>query len=597
MSKLMNVDALEFDTIKNNLKTFLRNSPDFTDYDYEGSAMSILIDVLAYNTHYNALYTNMMLNESFLDSASKYSSVVSLAKSIGYTAKSRKSASAKLRVVVTDVPGAPQTLTLPKNTAFKSIKDGKEYSFYTLNTYTSIYEFGSYVFDIDVTEGFPVKNFYQVADAVEYVIPNSNVDLLTLSVYVQSSRTSSILRNFYRTDEILEVGPEDSVFYIKQREDLFYQVYFGDDVIGRSVLPGNIVYLDYLISKGGVANGCSEFFYASGARGDALYSVTTTQVASGGADAESITSIKFNAPRNYIAQNRAVTSEDYKNQILSHFPQVESVAVWGGQDNVPPQYGRVFISAKPFGRDALNSIEKNHINEFLSKKRSVVSVQQVFVDPTILEIGVEVNAYFNPTTTTKTTGELYQSVKYSIDSYASELNVFESSFRFSKFSRMIDDSDASIVSNISKIYLSRAVTPNLGIYDRYQIELGNPIFAQEGSVRTSRIRIPLFETPVTIQNDDAGDLWVYSSIDGVTQKSTSKIGHVNYSTGSIVIDSMRINSLFDPRFEFKIIPASNDVIPIRQNILVLPPSRTTINIIADSTISGGSNGYVFSSSR
>lgn len=598
MSKIQNVDALEFDQIKNNIKNFLRAKPEFTDYDYEGSAMSILIDILAYNTHYNSLYTNMMLNESFLDSASKYSSVVSLAKSIGYTAKSVRSASAKLTVVVSDVPDSPDTLTLPKHTAFKSIKDGKEFSFYTLNTYTSPNVAGTYTFNVDVTEGFPIKNFYTVADAIDYIVPNTNADMLTLGVFVQESSTSSATRQFYRTDEILDIGPEDSVFYIKQREDLFYQIFFGDDVIGRSVQTGNVIFLDYLVSKGESGNGCSAFYYASGARGDVLYSVTTTQIASGGADAESITSIKFNAPRNYIAQNRAVTSEDYKNQILSHFPQVESVAVWGGQDNDPPQYGRVFISAKPFGRSALNAIEKNQINDFLSKKRSVVSVQQVFVDPTILEIGLDVHAYYNPLTTTKTTGELKQLVKASIDSYASTLNVFESSFRFSKLSSLIDTSDNSIVSNISKIHLVRSVTPNIGIYESYHINIGNPIYAHVGSVKSSRIRVPLFDGYVSIQNDEIGDLYIYDfTPEGLQRKSTTKVGRVNFDSGLISIENIRINSLFDPIFEFKIIPTSNDVVPTRQNILTLPPKRTTINIIADPTISGGSSNYIFSPSR
>lgn len=597
MSKLMNVDALEFDTIKNNLKTFLRNSPDFTDYDYEGSAMSILIDVLTYNTHYNALYTNMMLNESFLDSASKYSSVVSLAKSIGYTAKSVKSASANVTVVITDVPDAPDTLTLPKHTSFKSVKDGKEFSFYTLNTYTAQRVADSYTFNIVITEGFPISNYYVVSDGVDYVIPNANADLLTLSVFVQESTTSSSIRQFRRTDEILEVGPEEPIFYIKQREDLFYQTFFGDDVIGRAVSPGNVVFLEYLVSKGEIGNGCSAFYYASGARGDVLYSVTTTQIASGGANAESISSVKFNAPRNYIAQNRAVTSEDYKNQILSHFPQVQSVSVWGGQDHSPPQYGRVFISAKPYGRDFLNSIEKNQINDFLSKKRSVVSVQQVFVDPSILEIGIEANVYYNPLTTTKTTGELHQMVKSTIESYSSDLDVFDISFRFSKLSTMIDKTDDSIVSNISKIYLVKSVTPSISTFERYQIEIGNPIFMQAGTIKTSRIRIPMFDEYVAIQNDESGDLYVYEfSLEGIQRKSTTKVGTVDYSKGTITIPNLRINSLFDPVFEFRIVPSSNDVVPIRQNILTVPPKRTTINIISDPTMNGSSD-YIFSSSR
>ena len=597
MSKIHNVDSLEFDSIKTNIKNFLRSSPEFTDYDFDGSAMSILIDVLAYNTHYNSLYTNMMLNESFLDSASKYSSVVSLAKSIGYTAKSAKSSIAKLRVKISDVPNSPDILTLPKHTSFKSSKDGKEYSFYSQDSQSAPRISDTYTFDIDVVEGFPVNNYYVNAGEVEFIIPNKDVDLTTVKVLVQETATSSKIRQFLRVDDILSVNPESLVFYVKQREDLFYQIYFGDGSIGENIDPGNVVYIDYMVSNGSASNGCSAFYYSAGARGDSLYEVSTIQNSAGGADPESIESIKFNAPRNYLAQNRAVTSDDYKNQILSNFPMVQTVSVWGGQDNTPPQYGRVFISAKPFGRSVLNAIEKKQIVDFLSKKRSIVSVQQIMVDPTIIEIGIDASVYYNPIVATKNPGTLQQMVRSSIEAYNDDMNVFESNFRFSRLSRMIDSTDASIVSNVSKIYLVRTVTPNIGVFEKYQIEIGNPIFKQEGTVRSSRIRIPMFDTYVTLQNDDSGDLYIYDyTSEGIQRKTNTKIGRINYETGTIIIDSLRINSLFDPAFEFRIIPLSNDVIPVRHNILSIAAKRTNINVIADHTLSGSSN-HIFSASR
>ena len=599
MTKLVNVDALEFETIKKNIKDFLRGQREFSDYDFEGSAMSTLIDILAYNTHYNAIYTNLMLNESFLDSASKYSSVVSLAKSIGYTAKSVKSAAAKLRVTVSGVPVLEPTMTLPKGTAFRSVLGKKEFTFYTIGAYTAPLQGDRYVFDIDVYEGLPVTNFYVNSDGVQFIIPNRNADTTTLRVTVQESISSSALSQFYQTTDLITLTKDSYAFFIKQREDLFYEVFFGNGVIGRAINPGNVVYLDYIVANGAAANGCSQFFYSSGFRGDVLYTVTTTTVAIGGADEESINSIKHNAPRNYISQNRAVTAIDYENQILSHFPQVETVSAWGGQDNDPPVYGKVFLAVKPYGRNALTDLEKKQINEFLSTKRSVLSVQQTFVDPTVIEIALVTNIYYNPNATTRTEGEIAVLVKNAIKTYGKSLNGFESTFRFSKLTSVIDSADPSIVSNISKITLCREVKPVIGASDRYHFSTGNPIFNKEGSVKSSRIYVPNYDTHVTIQNDSAGVLWIYQfNQDGTPVKTTTRIGTVDLAKGTIDIPLLTINDLYDPVFMFYMTPSSNDVVPIRQNLISLPGSRLTINMISDQTSYGlGGNNFVFSESR
>jgi hypothetical protein len=521
--------------------------------------------------------------------------VVSHAKAIGYTAKSRKSSVAKLRVVVSDVPSGPETMTLPKHTAFKSILNGREYTFYTLNSTTATRTSIGYTYEVDVTEGRPGSNYYENVIGSNFVVPVRDVDLSTLVVNVQETRASTNIEQFRLVDDLLTIKGIDSVYFIKQREDLFYEIYFGNGTIGKNIDLGNVVYLDYMISSGVVSNGCSQFYYSSGFRGDALYQVTTIESAIGGADSETVESVKFNAPRNFISQNRAVTAEDYQVQILSNFPQVQSISVWGGQDNVPRQYGRVFISAKPYGRDALNAQEKEEINEFLSQKRSILSIQQVFVDPIILEIGFESNVYYDQTKTTKTSGEIDTIVRAAVQSYSDGLNTFNSSFRFSQLSRLIDTSDESIVSNISSIYLRRTVKPSIGISTTYQIQIGNPLLQQAGYIKSSKFYTFGFTNTCIIQNDESGNLFLYEYYPDGTSVKRTKCGTVDYGNGIITVDNIIITGLYDPKLTFKIIPKSNDVIPVRQNILVMSGELLKVNTIVDS--SSYSNNFVFSASR
>lgn len=599
MTQLQNVDTLEFADIKENLKEFLKNKSEFTDYNFEGSALSTLLDVLAYNTHYNAVYTNLMLNESFIDSASKYSSVVSLAKSIGYTAKSVRAPRAQLKVNVSGLQGSPSTLTLPKGTKFKSISDSVEYFFTTLDDYVAPNQSDNFEFDIPVFEGRLASNRYLVTEETEYIIPNFNVDLQTIKVFVQESDSSSRLTQFTFVDDIVKVTPESNAFFIKQREDLYYEITFGNNDIGKSVENGNVVYIEYLISSGDVANNCTKFYYSGGFRSDALYSVQTLEASYGGAPAETVDSIRFNAPRNYVAQNRAVTATDYKTQIISNFPQIETLAVWGGQDNVPPVYGKVFISAKPFNRDALTYIEKKEIDKYLARNKSVLSIQHEFVDPEILKISITSNVYFNQTSTTKTEGQISSLVRNTIKSVGNGLGKFESAFRYSKLASMIDKSDPSIVSNITKIKLFKEVHPKIGSQSRYFINIGNPIFRGDSSVSSSKIFIPTIDSFIELRNDINGDLYIHTfNPDGSSTRTNRKVGTVNFSEGIIDVSALIISGLYEPIFKFSIIPSSNDVVPLRQNILVIPDDQVFVNVITD-TISAGSDNstYIFSESR
>jgi hypothetical protein len=344
-SKNIKPDALDFEEIKENLKEFLRGQNDLTDYDFDGSAMSIFLDVLAYNTHYNSLYTNLAINEMFLDSASKYSSVVSLAKNLGYTAKSFTSSKAKINVTI-NAPYDTENKVIPAGTIFSGTVGGESFEFvsktdviaqgFTPDNINGVYRF----YDVELLEGTRLTKRYVVSNGSQFVVPNKRADISSLIVRVQDNASSSNYVGYGPAENFLNVNPQSNVFFVKQREDLFYEIYFGNGVIGKAVSPGNVVHISYLLSSGAASNGARAFTYTSGLD----YPVTSVIVetiteAYGGSDSEDIESIRFNAPRAFASQNRAVTAEDYKNILYANYPSIDTITTWGGQENDPPQYG------------------------------------------------------------------------------------------------------------------------------------------------------------------------------------------------------------------------------------------------------------------
>ena len=594
-------DALDFSDIKENLKDFLRGQDRFTDYDFDGSTLSVLLDILAYNTHYNALYTSMAVNESFLDSASKYSSVVSLAKSLGYTARSVRSARAKLNLTLVNNTGA-LTYTIPRGTLFRTVVGGSEFEFITDTDYTAALVDGVYSYpDVVVVEGTPITRQITSSPVSEYVIPSRDADITTLRVKVQESANSSVYRNFTFANNALDVGPNSEVFFVKQREDLFYEIYFGDGNVGAAVVPGNVVHLEYMISSGPSANASRVFTYSNGIPDQITeLQVQTVLPASGGADAESIESIKFNAPRLYTAQNRAVTADDYIAIVNQLFPSVESVTVWGGQENIPRVFGKVFIALKPNGADSFSELEKAEIRRTLLKRASVVSVVPEIVDPLYLRIELVTNVYYNPKLARRSAGELATSVRNNIANYATTLGKFGSEFRFSRLTSQIDSSDNSIVSNITTLRVRRTVTPKINLLGNYTVFFSNPIFRREGGGGFYSTRF--FFEDVTdrcyLKDDGNGVVELYSENEAGEPTFLRNIGTINYGTGAIMIPSMRIRGLFDNILEYVIIPSSNDVIPVREYIIQMPSNLVTVNMISDRVAAGDDkSSFVFSAAR
>jgi hypothetical protein len=348
-SKRMSVSELDFDTIKTNLKTFLKGQTEFADYDFEGSGLSVLIDLLAYNTHYNGIYTNLAVNEMFLDSASKRASVVSLSKMLGYTPRSAVCARAVVNATISAPSSSPSVATLSAQQPFTTSIDGTSYTFYNLEDVTvSRSTGGNYIFpNLTIVEGTPLSFKYTVATGVRYIIPNANIDVSTLSVQVQESSTSDIYETFTRAEDLTSVTDTTKVYFLKEIDDGLYEITFGDGVLGTALTAGNVVTINYFVSSLEAPNSANIFTYNGVSVLGSNLSVVTVDAASNGSASEDLTSIKFNAPRLFAAQNRAVTPDDYKALIYSKFPAAQTVSVWGGEDNNPPVYGKTYICIKP----------------------------------------------------------------------------------------------------------------------------------------------------------------------------------------------------------------------------------------------------------
>ena len=601
---------LDFDQIKNNLKTFLQGQEEFQDYDFEGSAMSVLLDVLAYNTHYNALYTNLAINESFLDSASKRASVVSRAKEIGYVPGSARCATAYVDITVTNTTSTPSTITLPKYTPFSTTVDGVTYNFYTLEDTTAVVLNGVYTFsNIEIKEGTPLSFKYVVAEDTKYIIPNQDVDLTTINVRVQQSLTSSVFDTYVRSEEIIALNSEDRIYFVKEIEGELYELQFGNGIIGKALENGNVVNINYFTTNKTLANGARTFAYQGGSLLGGIVSVITTIPASGGVDKEGIDTIRYNAPRAYSAQNRGVTSNDYKSLILTNYDEAESVNVWGGEDNVPPVYGKVFISIKPKTTDALTVSQKNFVINNILKPRNVVTITPEIVDPEYIDVIVNTTVYYNPNNTINTANQIKTLTAETVKQYNEDyLNSFEGIFRFSQFNTIVDKTEKSIVSSITTIKLRREIEPKYNLIANYSVELVNPIYwssVPEESIVSTGFYMDGGSTVMYLEDlpgpDRTGTFRLYYFDANLNkQYSSETIGTIDYAKGSIEITGLNITGISGETFSFIIKPQSNDVVSVRNQLVRILDEDITTNAIVDKVSLGdaaGNANYIFTSSR
>lgn len=479
-SSLLRVTELDFDSIKNNLKTFLKSQSEFTDYDFEGSAMNILLDVLAYNTHYMGYYVNMVANEMFLDTAQIRNSVLSHAKLLGYTPRSMTSATARVNVVVTPPAGdTTSTVTIAKfvdRFVSEAVDGSTNYNFVTLDDYTASKTGNSFIFNnVVLREGEPVTlkftHDYATNPKSRYVIPTPTVDTSTIQVVVQESESDTRTETFTIASDITELTSESAVYFLEESESSRYTIYFGDGTFGKSLKNGNVIAVSYLDTNGSRANKAGLFTSTGTIGGFSNVSVTTSQVASGGAEKESIEDIKFRAPIYYTTQNRAVTKNDYSLLLKRDYPNIQSLSIWGGEEYDPPQYGKVFISLKPVTGYEFTTVEKQEIVNDIIKNRSVLTVTPEIIDPDYLYLQSRIVVYYDPRKTVRSAAQIKEVVKSVVTKYGEEnLNTFNSVFRGSKLHALIDKADSSITSNDLEVYIQKRTRIISGVKQNYIID-------------------------------------------------------------------------------------------------------------------------------
>jgi len=610
----LQVTELDFDSIKENLKTYLKGQSNFTDYDFEGSGMNILLDTLAYNTHYNAILANMLANEMFLDTAQKRNSVTSHAKALGYTVNSVKAATAYLKVQVNDA--STTSLTMPEGYSFSTTINGITYQFVNTSERTIQPTSGIYVFGgdtgIPVYEGTWVTTRFTVnlndADQ-KFIIPNDNVDTSTLKVLVQKSSSDVTTTSFNRASSLVDITSTTNAYFVQETVDGNQEVYFGDGILGSALIDGNIVILKYIVTNPEEANGANSFTANNNISGFNDISVTTVSAASGGAVAENLDSIRLNAPFNYAAQNRTVTSRDYATIVPTIYPNVESISVWGGEYADPPVYGKVYISIRPKAGNTLTESTKTTIVNSL-ENYNVASVTPVILDPETTKIIPTVDFKFNNTVTSKSKEDLAALITSAISTYSDDsLEKHESIFRYSKFISLIDDVDPSILSNITKIKMSKTFLPTLGKATKYTINYENAIYnphsghmamttgTSAGGVVTSSGFKYTGDTNVYYYEDDGeGNIKAYY-ISGTNKVyKSAAVGTIDYINGKIVLSSENYASvenydgITQNQIRITVVPSSNDIVPVRNQILEIDTYNLSVSGTADSIAAGSSDG-------
>ena len=617
-SNKLEVSDFDFDNIKANLKSFLQDQSEFQDYDFEGSGFAVLLDLLAYNTHYLGFNANMLANEMYLDSADIRKNIVSLAKMLGYTPTSPKSPTATIDILMNNISTTTATITMAKGTAFTTTVDGETYQFvtnasHTLTPTNGVYKFSS----IPVFEGTLVT-FKYTADSTDvdqrFIIPSVSADTSTLKVSVQNSASDTTTSTYTLATGVTSISATSKVYFLQEMEDGKFEIYFGDDVLGNKLDDGNIVILEYIVSNKDEANGASSFTLSGSIGGFSDVSITTVSNAQGGAEAQTKESIRFNAPLQYSAQDRAVTTADYETIVQSLYPNAQSVSAWGGEDEENPVYGVVKIAIKAASGSTLTNTTKTDLVTQL-RKYNVASVRPEIVDPETTTILLTSNVKYDEKSTTKTADTLKSEVLTTLTNYnTNTISQFDGVFRYSKITGLIDGTDSSILSNITTLKIRKDFTPTLASSTKYNVYFRNALYnphsghnsAEGGILESSGFKVSGDSSTVFFLDDDGqGNVRRYSFSGATRVYANETQGTIDYDTGAITINSLSVLSVENIRgavstkIELTVVPNSNDVVPVRDQILEIDTANSSITVSADTFVGGSSDagvGYTTSSS-
>jgi hypothetical protein len=576
------VSNLDFTQIKTALKEYLRAQTSFTDYDFEGSVWSNLLDVLAYNTYYTAFNTNLVVNELFLDSATLRDNVVALAKQLGYRPKSITAPKALVSFNVEFSGTAPREIILKKGTGFVTSFDDNLYQYVATEDHTASVVNGEASFSqVAIYEGSLITNTFTVNTGLQsqrFILQNPAIDTTSIRVKVYPSANATSYKIYQLADNILNIDPSSNVFFIEEIEDEKYEVFFGDGILGRKLENGEYIEISYLITNGSDTNGARSFTF-SGVLEDleensdyplSIVNVTTNAAASGGEEVESISKIKFNAPKYYGTQDRAVTAADYAAIVRNIYPAVADIIIYGGEEAEPPEYGKVKISIKPNNSAALSSYTKQEIVREL-KKYMVASVTPEIINPSILYVELSSKIFYNRQITTLVPEEIRSKVISGLQNYidTSDVEKFNGKFRYSKAVGVIDDADRSINSNQTTVMMRKDFYPSINSTFFYEVCFQNQFYidCEEPVMQSSGFVVSEYPNYTVYLEDRAAKIVLYriDSLTGDKIVLNDFVGDINYEKGEIMLYDLTIikGSYFDNRIEIRVKPASNDINALR----------------------------------
>ena len=609
MATNLKVTELDFDDIKNNLKNFLKRQNEFSSYDFEGSGLNILLDVLAYNTHYNALNAHYSLNESFLDSAQIRGNVVTRAKLLGYIPRSDLSPRATVDITVDLTDSAYDNvnflnpLSLTRGTKLRTVlPDGEEYKYLVLNNSTVNSIGRKYIFNsVTLVEGELRELKYRVDNDIEnqkFQLSDVNADTSTLRVRVQSNENSNSFDIYTQFESLDNVDSNSKVYYLQENPSGFYEIYFGDGVTGRKPTNNEIVTIDYIITSAEESNGASTFSMVDSVAGYTADTPVTVSASSGGVEKETTESIRFNAPLTFITQNRAVTAEDYASIIKKNFSNVDSISTWGGEDNDPPDYGKVYISVKPLLATNLTEAEKTTIKQSILKGKNIVSITPEIVDPEFTNLELDVFFKYNPNLTDRTAVDLQSVVRDTITDYNFDnLNKFDGVFRYSQLTKAIDNADPSIINSTLRPRMFQSFTPTANTNNSKTLSFAAPFYLSGESTKmiltTSAVLVGgvnHFFGDKPISGQTKRQVFLYKIVDGENITVVSNAGEIDTEKGTVTLNNFTPDD--NTAITVTLVPNSLDIAPKRNQLLSIVNNKVVITPQVDTIAVGGSSGSI-----
>jgi len=614
----LRIDGLDFDAIKTNLKDFLRTQEQFKDFDFEGAGMNVLLDVLAYNTHYQAFYANMVANEAFLDSAVLRQSAVSIAKHLGYTPRSVKSSKVEVDITFSESllePTIQGGAFINRGDIFRGKLGNTTYNFIPLESYKiQVVNNTPVVKSVKLYEG-TLKNYNFVVNSFDptqkFVLPSNKIDVDTITVRVQESttNTSGLTNLWFKATDLNGLNGESLAYFLQENENGKFEIYFGDGILGKKLRNGNVIVVEYVQTNGIEANGCSSFTLVNANRQviGAAPAITTVLndfnkngVSYGGTDPESIESIKYYAPRNYQAQERAVTEEDYKTILVREFSDgVDSFLVWGGEQNDPPSYGKVFISIKPKNGKRISTLEKLALERSVLSKKNLVGITPEIVDPDFLFLEVSTESFYDTSKTNLSPDGLSSLILQTIKSFeTNNLSKFGKNFKMSKFLYSLDNTNQSISGSKVALRLNKKIEPLLSYSAPYTISFDNkllhPVDGYQPILSSSAFGIKDTTSTLVVKptvdayldDDGRGNVRVYKVAGTEKVYINSKQGKINYSTGKVVLNNFKVEYIkpaTDSEIKINVIPETQDIEARRNQIIVIDYDKSNVTVTPETT--------------